>query len=325
MALCLVTGGAGFIGSHLVDALVAHGHVVRVLDNFSTGSLANLTHVRTKVELLDGDVGELPCVRKAVKDVEVVFHEAALPSVEQSVVDPLTTHHACGTGILNVLLAARDAGVRRVVYGASASAYGNGTAQPRRESEPLLPLSPYAAAQVAAENYCVVFGNLFGLEAVRLRYFNVFGPRQRAGQPYSAVVPIFLEALLARRRPVIHGDGMQSRDFTYVDDVVQANLLAADAPRVAGRVYNIASGRTTTLLELVEKINAILGTDTRPIHAGPRPGDIRHSAADITRAQADLGYCPCTDLRQSLRRCIDAARSAVRKGPKYLRKAQRVI
>jgi len=323
MALCLVTGGAGFIGSHLVDALVAHGHMVRVFDNFSTGSLTNLTRVRTKVELLDGDVADPQGVRKAVKDVELVFHEAALPSVHQSVVDPLTTHHTCGTGVLNVLVAARDARVRRFVYGASASAYGNGAPQPRRESEVLQPLSPYAAAQVAAENYCVVFGHVFGVETVRLRYFNVFGPRQRAGHPYSAVVPLFLQAMLAGQRPLIHGDGLQSRDFTYVDDIVQANLLAADAPRVAGRVYNIASGRTTTLLELVEKINAILGTDIRPIHTGPRPGDIRHSAADITRAQADLGYCPCTDLRQSLRRCIEAITSS-RKGPKYIRKAQRV-
>jgi UDP-glucose 4-epimerase len=324
MALCLVTGGAGFIGSHLVDALLARGHVVRVFDNFSTGSLSNLTRVRTKVELIDGDISDLEGLAKAIKDVELVFHEAALPSVHQSVVDPLITHRACGTGALHVLLAARDARVRRIVYGGSASAYGNGPPQPRRESEMLQPVSPYAAAQVAGENYCVAFGHVFGLETVRLRYFNVFGPRQRGGHAYSAVVPLFLEAMIAGLRPVIHGDGLQTRDFTHVDDVVQANLLAADAPRVAGRVYNIASGRSTTLLELVERINSILGTDIRPIHTSPRPGEIRHSAADITRAQADLGYCPCTDLGKSLRRCIEAL-AAARKGPKFVRKAQRVI
>jgi len=319
MTVSLVTGGAGFIGSHLVDALLTRGHVVRVFDNFSTGALSNLTHVRSKVELIHGDMADLDAVRKASKNVELVFHEAALPSVQQSVVDPLATHHVCATGVLHVLTAAREARVRRVICGASAAVYGDGPSSPRRESEALQPLSPYAVAQLAGEHYCVAFGHVYGLETVRLRYFNVFGPRQQAGNPYSAVVPLFLEAIRTGQRPVIFGDGLQSRDFTFVDDIVQANMLAADAPRVAGRVYNVGCGRGTTLLELVDEINAILGTEIRPIHMPPRPGDIRHSVADVTRAQADLGYCPCTKLHTSLRRCIDAT-TTVQIRPKFIRK-----
>jgi UDP-glucose 4-epimerase len=319
MSLCLVTGGGGFIGSHLVDSLVARGHQVRVLDNFSTGNLSNLASARNKIDMIKGDVADIDSVRAAMKDVELVFHQATLSSVHRSVVDPLSTHQVCADGTLHVLLSAREQRVRRVIYGASASAYGDGAPLPRRENEPLRPISPYAVAKLAGEHYCAAFSYAYGLETVRLRYFNVFGPRQFSGSPYATVIPLFIEAMLAGRRPVIHGDGTQSRDFTYVDDVVQANVLAAEAPRASGKVYNIASGRSTTLLELVERINLILGTEVKPIHTTPRVGDIRHSFADITRAQADLGYCPCTDLGQCLRSCIDHY-AAKRRGPKHLRR-----
>ncbi len=305
MAVCLVTGGAGFIGSHLVGALVGRGHRVRVLDNFSTGCLANLDPVRAQIELLTSDLTELNVVRQATEGVELVFHQAALSSVMQSVADPLATHLAAATGTLHVLVAAREAQVSRVIYAASSTAYGDSTELPKRESDPLQPLSPYAVAKLAGEQYCAAFGQVYGLETVRLRYFNVFGPRQPARGPYCAVIPAFVEAMVAGKSPVIQGDGQQTRDFTYVDDLIQANLLAAEAPRVAGRVYNIASGRRTTVLELVTLINAILGTRIKPIHTSTRPGDFRHGLADISRAQAELGFCPCTDLEQGLRRYIE--------------------
>jgi UDP-glucose 4-epimerase len=305
MAVCLVTGGAGFIGSHLVEALVARGHTVRVLDNFSTGSLAHLAQVRDRIEVITGDVTDYNVVREATEGVEVVFHQAAHSSVMQSVVDPLATHQAGATGTLHVLLAAREAQVRRVIYAASSTAYGDGSHLPKRESDALQPLSPYAVAKLAGEQYCAAFSQVYGMETVRLRYFNVFGPRQLPGGPYGAVIPAFVEALVAGRSPVIQGDGLQTRDFTYVDDLIQANLLAAEAPRVAGRVYNIASGRRTTLLELMALINAILGTRIKPIHTSTRPGDFRHGQGDISRAQAELGYCPCTDLEQGLRRYLE--------------------
>ena len=305
MAKCLVTGGAGFIGSHLVEALLRTGHEVRVLDNFSTGARANLAAVEADIELVEGDISDLEVVRAACQDVELVFHEAALASVPRSVADPLSTHRVCATGTLHVLMAAREAGVRRVIYAASSSAYGDTPTLPKRESDPPRPLSPYAVAKLVGENYCSVFFNVYGLETVRLRYFNVFGPRQPPGGPYSAVIPLFAEAMLAGRRPLIHGDGLQSRDFTYVAEVVQANLLAAQAARVAGKVYNVACGRRTTLLELIAQINDCLGTRIKPTHGEPRPGDVRHSLADIALAQADLGYCPCTDLSQGLLRCLE--------------------
>ena len=304
MALCLVTGGAGFIGSHLVEALLAYGHRVRVLDNLSTGSLDNLDAVRQAIEWVREDLADLDAVRAATRDVEYVFHQAALASVPRSVADPLAAHHACATGTLHVLLAAREAQVRRVVYAASSSAYGSGALLPTPESYATQPVSPLAVAKLAGEEYCGAFHHLYGLETVRLRYFNVFGPRQPLGDAHTAIIPRFLEAMLAGRHPVIHGDGTQSRDFTFVADVVQANLLALEAPRVAGRVYNIASGRRTTLLEVVELINELLGTQIKPIHDTPGPGDVLHSQADIARAQVELGFCPCTDLRQHLQQCI---------------------
>jgi UDP-glucose 4-epimerase len=304
MAECLVTGGAGFIGSHLVEALVARGHAVRVLDNFSTGFWENLAAVRDEIELIEADLTDPEAVRAAARGVELVFHQGALASVPRSVADPAATHQVCATGTLHVLLAARDAGVRRVVYAASSSAYGNAARLPRRESDPVEPLSPYAAAKLAGEHYCAAFHLVYGLETVRLRYFNVFGPRQPPDSPYAAVIPLFLRAALRGQRPVVHGDGLQSRDFTYVEDVVRANLLAADAPGVAGRVYNIACGRRTTLLDLVARIGALLGTEIRPVHAAARPGDVRHSQADITLARDELGYQPAFDVDEGLRRCL---------------------
>jgi UDP-glucose 4-epimerase len=305
MAICLVTGGAGFIGSHLVDALLQRGHTVRVLDNFSTGDPANLENAREQARVIDGDITDLTTVQAAMQGVEVVFHQAALASVPRSIADPLATHQACVTGTLHVLLAAKEAGVRRVVYAASSSAYGASTRLPKREDDPTLPLSPYAVAKLAGEQYCAAFSGVYGLETVRLRYFNVFGPRQSPRSQYAAVIPKFIEAMTAGRRPVLHGDGEQSRDFTFVADVVQANLLAAEAPGVSGNVYNIACGRRTSLLELVAHLNTLLESDIKPVHDEARAGDVRHSQASIDRARADLGYEPATDIVTGLRHCLE--------------------
>jgi UDP-glucose 4-epimerase len=305
METCLVTGGAGFIGSHLVEALLARGRRVRVLDNFSTGDPANLAGVRDRVEVIDADLADRAALARAVRGAGLVFHQAALASVPRSVADPAATHEACATGTLNVLVAARDAGVRRVVYAASSSAYGNSERLPKCETDPTAPLSPYAVAKLAGEQYCAAFTEVYSLETVRLRYFNVFGPRQSPDSPYAAVIPLFLRAMLAGQRPFIHGDGRQSRDFTFVDDVIQANLLAADAPGVSGRLYNVACGRRTSLLDLVASINDLLGTAIAPTHGPPRPGDVRHSQADIARATAELGYRPRTDVKAGVRRCVE--------------------
>jgi UDP-glucose 4-epimerase len=304
MTVCLVTGGAGFIGSHLVEALVKRGNTVRVLDNFSTGTLANLDAVRDRVHVLGGDITDLASVQTAMEGVEVVFHQAALASVPRSIANPLATHQACATGTLKVLTAARDAGVRRVIYAASSSAYGGLRKLPKCEYDPTLPLSPYAVAKLAGEQYCAVFASVYGLETVRLRYFNVFGPRQSPDSPYAAVIPKFIEAMTNGRSPLIHGDGRQSRDFTFVADVVQANLLAAEAPGVSGNVYNIACGRRTSLLEVVEQLNLLLGTDLKPMHTGARPGDVQHSLASIDAARNDLDYEPTTAMATGLRHCL---------------------
>jgi nucleoside-diphosphate-sugar epimerase len=304
MSLNLVTGGAGFIGSHLVDALLARGERVRVLDNFSTGDRANVEAVAHRVELIEGDITDPGTVREAMRGVEVVYHQAALASVPRSVANPMATHRACVDGTLNVLIAARDAGVRRVVYAASSSAYGNSARLPKSEGDPTAPLSPYAVAKLAAEHYCAAFTEVYNLETVRLRYFNVFGPRQTPDSPYAAVIPLFIQALATGKKPTINGDGSQSRDFTFVADVVQANLKASVAPAAPGRVYNVACHRRTTLLELLAMLNRVMGTAIMPNHVAPRPGDVQHSFADIERARADLGYEPTTDMETGLRACV---------------------
>jgi UDP-glucose 4-epimerase len=305
MPRCLVTGGAGFIGSHLVEALLARGHEVRVLDNFSTGDPTNLDDVRGRVDLIEGDVMDRGTVRTAMRGVELVFHQAALASVPRSIADPLATHRACVDGTLHVLLAAKEERARRVVYAASSSAYGNSARLPKSEDDLTVPLSPYAAAKLAGEHYCATFSEVYGLETVRLRYFNVFGPRQTPDSPYAAVIPLFIRAMTSGERPVVHGDGEQSRDFTLVDDVIQANLLAAEAAGVSGQVFNVACGRRTSLLELLNHLNVLLGTAIAPVHTEPRPGDVRHSQADIQRACDLLGYRPTTDIPLGLRRCLD--------------------
>ncbi len=307
--LFLVTGGAGFIGSHITEALIERGDRVRVLDNLSTGHPANMNSFRQQIEFVQGDITDAAVAAKAVAGVECVFHEAALASVPLSLERPLESHAAGATGTVTLLDAARRAGVRRVVYAASSAAYGNQPTSSKRESDLPAPLSPYAAAKLAGELYCQAFSASFGLETVAIRYFNVFGPRQDPQSPYSAVIPLFITALLAGRPPVIYGDGRQSRDFSFVGNVVHANLLAADAPAVAGRTINAADGRSVDLLTLLETINRLLGTNIRPKFAPPRPGDVRDSQADITLARSLLGYEPQVHFEEGLRRSIDYYRA----------------
>lgn len=309
LSVCLVTGGCGFVGSHLVDALLARGDAVRVLDDLSTGRRENLSEVESRVELIEGDLRDAAVVHRAVDGVEFVFHQGALASVPRSVKDPLSTHEVCVTGTLHVLEAARRHNVRRVIYAASSSAYGASSAVVKKETDLPAPISPYGAAKLCAELYCAAFTEVYGLETVRLRYFNVFGPRQDPDSPYSAVIPLFVTAMLEGRQPTIYGDGRQSRDFTYVQNVVQANLLAADAPGAAGKVYNIAMGQTTTLLELVQRLNALLDTHVEPVHAEPRCGDVRESRADISRAVEDLNYHPTIGFEEGIQRSIEYYRS----------------
>jgi UDP-glucose 4-epimerase len=298
--LCLVTGGAGFIGSHLVEALTAAGRRVRVLDDLSTGVSENLANLRPAPELLTGDVGDPDAVRRATGGAGVVFHLAALASVAKSLDAPDQTHRVCATGTLNVLDAARRAGVRRVVYAASSSAYGVPKGDVQTETDPVMALSPYAAAKLAGELYAESFTTSFGLETVRLRFFNVFGPRQRADSPYSGVIALFAAALSAGRVPVVHGDGLQSRDFVFVTDVVKALTQAAETPGVAGRVYNVGTGRRTTVLDLIAELNRLLGKSVVPGHGPARPGDVRHSCADISRARRELGFEPSVSFRDGL-------------------------
>ncbi|MBN9522457.1 NAD-dependent epimerase/dehydratase family protein [bacterium] len=298
----LVTGGAGFIGSHLVEALTAAGRRVRVFDDLSTGLRSNLA---PDVEFIEGTLTDPAAVAKAVEGCEVVFHLAALASVAKSVEDPLLNHAINATGTLHVLDAARKAGVRRLVYAASASAYG-GADDPAGQGEdtPLCALSPYAAAKLAGEFYCQSFAASYGFETVRLRFFNVFGPRQRPDSPYSGVIAIFTSMLAAGRTPTVHGDGLQSRDFVAVEDVARALILAADTPGVSGRVYNVGTGGSVTLLQLLDGLNKLLGTSVVPAHGPARAGDIRHSRAKIDRITADLGFAPKVSFEEGLRRTL---------------------
>jgi UDP-glucose 4-epimerase len=306
----LVTGGGGFIGSHLVEHLLERGHRVRVLDNFATGRRRNVPTLDGQVELIEGDIQSFERVSKAVTGCEVVLHNAALPSVQRSIQDPLTSNATNVIGTLNVLLAARDLGVRRVVCASSSSVYGGGSGiAPKREDDPAVPISPYATAKLAGELYARTFHGVFGLDTVILRYFNVFGPRQDPNSQYAAVIPRFIHAVLAGEQPVIYGDGEQSRDFTYVENVVRANLLAMEAPRVAGRVYNIACGEQVTLNRLVLELRELVGLAFDPIYAAARSGDVRHSLADLSLARRELGYAPTVLLRDGLERTIEYARA----------------
>ncbi len=305
MARFLVTGGAGFIGSHIAEALVKRGDQVRILDNLSTGRLENIGEFRDSVDFLEGDICDPAVVRRAVQGVDVVFHQAALASVPHSVEAPLDSHAACATGTLTVLDEARRAGVRRVVYASSSALYGDQPTSAKRETDLPSPLSPYGAAKLAGEYYCRVAYSTYGLETVCLRYFNVFGPRQDPGSPYSAVIPLFLTAMLSGKSPTIYGDGKQSRDFTYVGNVVQGNLLAAEVLAAAGGSFNMANGRATDLLTLVDVLNELLQTHVTPHFAPARVGDIRDSMADITLARQVLGYEPGCDFHEGLQRSIE--------------------
>lgn len=312
--LSLVTGGAGFIGSHLVEDLVRSGRRVRVFDDLSTGLKSNLEHLRPAPEFVLGDLGDAGAVAKAMTGVGVVYHLGALASVARSVEAPLVTHRACCTATINVLDAARQAGVRRVVYAASSSAYG-GLSNPDGQSEdaPAKPLSPYAAAKLAGELYLQAFAHTYGIETVALRFFNIFGPRQRADSPYSGVIALFAAAMAAGRAPTVHGDGLQSRDFTYVANAVQAVRRAAEAPGVSGNVYNVGTGACITVLDLVAALNELLGTRLKPEFGPMRTGDVRFSRADISRARRDLGYNPQVDFREGLRLTLADHRDASRR------------
>ena len=298
----LVTGGAGFIGSNLALALVARGHDVRLLDNFSTGHRANLEPL--DAEVVEGDLRSYERVAAAVGGVEVVFHQGALPSVPRSIQDPLTSTAVNVEGTLNVLLAARDAGVRRVVFASSSSVYGDAPGMPRRESQPLAPLAPYAVSKLAAEQYCMVANRVYGVETVALRYFNVFGERQDPLSGYAAVIPKFIRMMLDGQPPTIFGDGQTSRDFTHVENVVEANLAAAVEPAAAGRVMNIAVGSSHTLNELVSTLQGLVDSDLEPEYGPPRHGDVSESLADVSLARELLGYEPHIGFEEGLQRTI---------------------
>ncbi len=300
----LVTGGAGFIGSNIVAALLERGHAVRVLDNFSTGRRSNLEPYMDDIMLVEGDCRSYERVHTAVRGSDQVIHLAALPSVPRSVQDPLATSEVNITGTLNVLLSARDEGVKRVVFASSSSVYGTGERACKDESMVATPLSPYGVSKLAAERYCGAFWKVYGLETVALRYFNVFGPRQDPNSQYSAVIPNFVYALSAGKQPVIFGDGGQTRDFTFVDNVVDATTLAVTAPSVEGEVFNVACGEQIPLLLVLQEIADILGADPQPVFEPARAGDIRDSQADITRAREALGYEPRISLRTGLERTV---------------------
>jgi nucleoside-diphosphate-sugar epimerase len=300
----LVTGGAGFIGSNIVEELVRREERVRILDNFSTGKRENIALFLEHVELIEGDLRHLDTVRRATEGVDYILHQGAVPSVPRSIDNPLDTDESNVRGTLNLLVAARDAGVKRVVYASSSAIYGDTPTLPKAEEMKPAPLSPYAVSKLAGEYYCQVFYQVYGLETVALRYFNVFGPRQDPTSQYAAVIPKFVTAMLRDEQPVVYGDGEQSRDFSYVTNVVQANLLAATAPGVGGQVFNIACGQRYNLLELVATINRILGTDITPVYTAPKVGDVRHSLADIARARERLGYQVEVEFKEGLRRLI---------------------
>lgn len=304
----LVTGGAGFIGSHIVEALLERGESVRILDNLATGKETNLTTLRGQYQLIHADLRNMEAVRAAMQGVEVVFHQGALASVPRSIADPITSLETNVNGTQNVLLAARDAGVRRVVYASSSSVYGNTPILPKREDMPTNPLSPYAVQKLTGELLCGVFTRIYGIETVALRYFNVFGPRQDPASEYAAVIPRFLNALLNGQQPVVFGDGEQTRDFTYIGNVVQANLLAATAPEAIGYAMNIGCGERISLREVLRIAGEVLDMPVKAIYRDPRPGDVRDSLADIGLARKLLGYDPAIGFRQGLEASVAVLR-----------------
>jgi UDP-glucose 4-epimerase len=305
MAVYLVTGGAGFIGSNLVEELVRQGSQIRVIDNFATGKPENLTPFEGRIDFREVDIYDLKTLKEAVSGVDYVLHQAAIPSVPKSVIDPISSHNADLTGTLHVLWAAKEAGVKRLVYAASSSSYGDNPELPKREDMPSRAISPYGLMKYVGEEYCRLFTQLYGLETVSLRYFNVFGPRQDPSSPYSGVLSRFITTMLAGKRPVIFGDGEQSRDFTFVANVVRGNLLACHASGVAGKMYNLACSERISLNQVVTELNKILGTSLEPIYEASRVGDIKHSLADISRAKTGLKYAPSVQFHEGLRITVD--------------------
>lgn len=305
----LVTGGAGFIGSHIAAKLVAMGERVRVLDNYSSGTRANLAGLEDQIEIITGDILDLAAVKTAARGARVIFHQAALRSVPFSVENPTLVNRVNVEGTLNVLTAARDFGVRRVVYASSSSAYGRGSMQPKRETDAPAPISPYAVSKLAGEYYCKVFSELYGLETVSLRYFNVFGPRQDANSQYAAVIPRFIQCALQVEPLEIHGDGLQSRDFTYIDNVVAANLQAAQAQLGIGHAFNVGQGETHTLLDLIAEIEKNLQRKTKRLHTAARAGDVRYTQADISESKRCLGYNPWVSFAEGLAKTVEFFRS----------------
>jgi nucleoside-diphosphate-sugar epimerase len=310
MASYLVTGGAGFIGSHLAEELLRRGHRVRVADNFVTGKRRNLSHL-CGAEVLEGDLADTAFADRAANGMDYILHQAAIPSVPRSVEDPWTSNQSNIDATLSVLMAARKASVKRVVYAASSSAYGNAPTLPKREDMPPSPRSPYALQKLVGEQYCRMFTELYGLPTVCTRYFNVFGPRQDPGSAYSGVISLFTSALLSGRRPVIFGDGLQTRDFTYVANVVSGVLLACDAPDIAGEMMNLATGGRISLNDLARVLNSIIGTSLAPIYKPARAGDVRDSQADIAKAAALLGYRPIVSLENGLEATVEWCRASM--------------
>jgi len=301
----LVTGGVGFIGSNICKKLVSQGCFVRVIDNLITGKKSNLEDFIDKIEFIEADMGEEKIARTAMKDIDVVLHQGALPSVPRSVEDPALTHKHCVDATFTLLLAARDAGIKRFVYASSSSAYGDTPTMPKVETMPPMPLSPYAIGKLVGEYYCSVFHKVFGLETVSLRYFNVFGPNQDPTSQYAAAIPAFVTAILKDKQPVVFGDGLQSRDFTYVDNVVEANILAARVKETKGEVINIACGQAVTVNETIDLIDEMLGKNIKPTYTNPRPGDIKHSLADISAAERIIDFKPIIQFKEGLQLAID--------------------
>jgi len=315
MSVMLVTGGAGFIGSHLVDRLVRQGERVRVLDNFDTGKRQNLDGSIEQIDLIEGDIRNMDTVRAAMRDVGAVFHLAAVGSVPRSIDDPLTTDGINVTGTLNLLVAARDAKVRRFVFSSSSSVYGDTTVMPQHEDLPCKPISPYGVTKLVGEQYCRVFHSTYGLGTFSLRYFNVFGPRQDPNSQYAAAIPLFVSALLRDEQPTVFDDGEQSRGFTYVDNVVEANLLAAKAPNACGQAVNISCAASVSINQLMQEIRALLDKEhVEPRYVDPRPGDIKHSLADVTLAGKLLGFEPKIDLKEGLRKALGWYREHLAQG-----------